>query len=284
MAVNRSDTPPSQGIPMAIGIGNSAEDETIGAINTTPLVDVMLVLLIIFLITIPVVTSSVKVELPKESNQVRQTQPENVIISIDEGGHIFLYDTPVPDTKELMARLKVFAEHQPQPEVQIRGDGSSGIHHRTQFLSRTNPNMGMNTRSHGSSQEPEVLLEINTTPLIDVMLVLLIMLIITIPTQLHSVNLDMPQNAHEQKIKTEPEIIRIDIDAQNHWIWNGQILKDHEALESKLASSQSLPVQPELHIRADPKSKYERVVAVLAGAQRHGLNKLGIVGTEQYNP
>ena len=94
-------------------------------INTTPLVDVMLVLLIIFLITIPVVTSSVKVELPKESNQVRQTQPENVIISIDEGGHIFLYDTPVPDTKELMARLKVFAEHQPQPEVQIRGDGSS---------------------------------------------------------------------------------------------------------------------------------------------------------------
>jgi len=108
---------------MAIQMGGQEEDEAIGAINTTPLVDVMLVLLIIFLITIPVVTTSVKVELPKEQNQIRETKPENVIISVDANGKIFLYDSAIKNTDDLQSRLKTFAAKEPQPEVQIRGDG-----------------------------------------------------------------------------------------------------------------------------------------------------------------
>ncbi len=109
---------------MAMNVGE-ADDEIIGAINTTPLVDVMLVLLIIFLITIPVVTTSIKVELPKEKNLVRETKPENVIISVDRAGKIYLYDTPIKNTADLSERMKKFAAMKPQPEVQIRGDGKS---------------------------------------------------------------------------------------------------------------------------------------------------------------
>ena len=110
---------------MGMNVGSDADDETISAINTTPLVDVMLVLLIIFLITIPVVTTSVKVDLPKETNVVRETKPENVIISVDKAGKIFLYDTPIKSSTDLIDRMKKFALMQPQPEVQIRGDGGS---------------------------------------------------------------------------------------------------------------------------------------------------------------
>ena len=109
---------------MAMSVGES-DDEVIGTINTTPLVDVMLVLLIIFLITIPVVTTSIKVDLPKENNLVRETRPENVIISVDKGGRIFLYDTPIKNSNDLFERMKKFAVMKPQPEVQIRGDGAS---------------------------------------------------------------------------------------------------------------------------------------------------------------
>jgi biopolymer transport protein ExbD len=83
----------------------------------------MLVLLIIFLITIPVVTTSIKISLPHETNQIRVTKPENVIISVDNRGGIYVYDTPVKGTRELIDRMKVFAKKDPQPEVQIRGDG-----------------------------------------------------------------------------------------------------------------------------------------------------------------
>jgi len=110
---------------MAIQFGPQDDDETIGTINTTPLVDVMLVLLIIFLITIPVVTTSVRLDLPKESNVVRETLPENLIISVDKAGHIYLYDTPIRSGQELFERLSPFATRQPQPEVQIRGDGAA---------------------------------------------------------------------------------------------------------------------------------------------------------------
>jgi biopolymer transport protein ExbD len=109
---------------MAMNVGE-ADDEIIGTINTTPLVDVMLVLLIIFLITIPVVTTSIKVDLPKEKNVVRETKPENVIISVDRAGKIYLYDTPIKNTADLSERMKKFAVKKPQPEVQIRGDGKS---------------------------------------------------------------------------------------------------------------------------------------------------------------
>ena len=109
---------------MALNTGK-ADDDIIGTINTTPLVDVMLVLLIIFLITIPVVTTSVKVDLPQESNVVRETRPENVIVSVDKQGRIFLYDTPMQSSAELLERMKKFAAMKPQPEVQIRGDGAT---------------------------------------------------------------------------------------------------------------------------------------------------------------
>ena len=104
---------------MAMNVGE-ADDEIMSEINTTPLVDVMLVLLIIFLITIPVVTTSVKVELPKERNVIRETKPENVIISVDVKGKIFLYDTPIKDSEDLFNRMKKFAVAKPQPELHIR--------------------------------------------------------------------------------------------------------------------------------------------------------------------
>ena len=110
---------------MAMSVGSDKDDEIMNEINTTPLVDVMLVLLIIFLITIPVVTTSIKVDLPKEKNIVRETKPENVIISVDVKGKIFLYDTPIKNTDDLLQRMKKFAVMKPQPEVQIRGDGKS---------------------------------------------------------------------------------------------------------------------------------------------------------------
>ena len=110
---------------MAMSVGSEKDDEIMNEINTTPLVDVMLVLLIIFLITIPVVTTSIKVDLPKEKNMVRETKPENVIISVDVKGKIFLYDTPIKNTDDLLNRMKKFAVMKPQPEVQIRGDGKS---------------------------------------------------------------------------------------------------------------------------------------------------------------
>ena len=110
---------------MSMNIGSEKDDEIMSEINTTPLVDVMLVLLIIFLITIPVVTTSIKVDLPKEKNLVRETKPENVIISVDVKGKIFLYDTPIKNSDDLFNRMKTFAVKKPQPEVQIRGDGQS---------------------------------------------------------------------------------------------------------------------------------------------------------------
>ena len=110
---------------MAMNLGSEAEDEIMSEINTTPLVDVMLVLLIIFLITIPVVTTSIKVDLPKEKNVLRETKPENVIISVNAAGKIFLYDTPIKNSDDLFNRMKTFAVKKPQPEVQIRVDGQS---------------------------------------------------------------------------------------------------------------------------------------------------------------
>jgi biopolymer transport protein ExbD len=107
---------------MAVGPSQDGDDDVISAINTTPLVDVMLVLLIIFLITIPVVTTSVPVALPKERIEVRETKPDNIIISVDQAGRMFWYDQSVKDVAALTARLKTVSAQTPQPEVQIRGD------------------------------------------------------------------------------------------------------------------------------------------------------------------
>jgi biopolymer transport protein ExbD len=108
---------------MAMNVGQADEDEVVSTINTTPLVDVMLVLLIIFLITIPVVTTSIPVELPKERNEVRETKPENIVLSVDEKGSIYWNDLKLANTNALIERLKKIAVLTPQPEVQIRGDG-----------------------------------------------------------------------------------------------------------------------------------------------------------------
>lgn len=140
--------------------------------------------------------------------------------------------------------------------------------------------MAMNLGS-SRQDEPEVMMDINTTPLIDVMLVLLIMLIITIPAQLHSVNLDMPV-ATTQPAKNDPVVVKIDIDADASLRWNGQVLADRPALEARLAEAAAAQPQPELHIRSHAKAKYEATAAVLASAQRSGLTKLGIVGSERF--
>lgn len=110
---------------MNVGSADGEEDAVISAINTTPLVDVMLVMLIIFLITIPVVTTSVPVELPKERVEIRETKPENVIISVDPQNNIFWYDQKITSTEALVDKLKKVSTVKPQPEVQIRGDMAS---------------------------------------------------------------------------------------------------------------------------------------------------------------
>ena len=110
---------------MSVGPASGEEDEVVSTINTTPLVDVMLVLLIIFLITIPVVTTSIPVTLPKERNEIRETKPENITLSVDANGRIYWNDLYIKSTDALIDRLKKIAVLQPQPEVQIRGDGKA---------------------------------------------------------------------------------------------------------------------------------------------------------------
>ncbi len=132
-----------------------------------------------------------------------------------------------------------------------------------------------------SSSEPDVMVDINTTPLIDVMLVLLIMLIITIPIQLHSVNLSMPAGTPPPAI-AEPQVITIDIDFDGTVLWNGEALPDRQALEARLTQAAALPEQPEVHIRPNKLVEYKAVAAVLASAQRLGVTKLGMVGNEQF--
>ena len=108
---------------MAMTVGSEGdEDEVVSAINTTPLVDVMLVLLIIFLITIPVVTTSIPVQLPKERNEIRETKPENITISVDAQDRIYWNELRMSNIDQLIDRLKKIAVLVPQPEVQIRGD------------------------------------------------------------------------------------------------------------------------------------------------------------------
>ena len=110
---------------MNVGSSSDGEDTVMSAINTTPLVDVMLVMLIIFLITIPVVTTSIPVSLPKERVEVRETRPENIIISVDTLGGIYWYDQKVANVEALVDKLKKVSTATPQPEVQIRGDMTS---------------------------------------------------------------------------------------------------------------------------------------------------------------
>ena len=107
---------------MGMQVASEADDDLVSDINTTPLVDVMLVLLIIFLITIPVVIQTVPLTLPKERNLPTQTKPENIVISVNRDGDVFWNNQPVADERKLLERLKEVAVRKPQPEVHIRGD------------------------------------------------------------------------------------------------------------------------------------------------------------------
>ena len=110
---------------MAMNVGSTSEDgepQLNNTINTTPLVDVMLVLLIIFLITVPVVTQTIKLELPKERNLPTLTKPENIVIAVNRDGEVYWSKERMPDTETLVARLKIEAVKEPQPAVHIRGD------------------------------------------------------------------------------------------------------------------------------------------------------------------
>jgi biopolymer transport protein ExbD len=141
--------------------------------------------------------------------------------------------------------------------------------------------MAMNVGSGSSSGDPEVMIDINTTPLIDVMLVLIIMLIITIPIQLHTVNLNMPQGTPPPQTK-QPVVVTIDIDFDGTVLWNGVALADRDALEARLSNAAAVPDQPEVHIRPNKLVEYKAVATVLASAQRLGVTKLGMVGNEQF--
>ena len=139
----------------------------------------------------------------------------------------------------------------------------------------------MNVGNGGGAGDPEVMVDINTTPLIDVMLVLLIMLIITIPIQTHAVKLSMPAG-NPPPPTVPPEVVTIELDFDGTVLWNGLVLADRPALETRLQVAATTPVQPEIHLRPNKLVKYEHVTMVMASAQRLGLTKIGIIGHEQF--
>ena len=138
--------------------------------------------------------------------------------------------------------------------------------------------MGMSVGS-GGNDSPMV--EMNTTPLIDVMLVLLIMFIITIPIQTHAVKLNMPIGTPPPSTR-EPVIVRIDVDFDGQIGWNGEIVPDRATLEAKLAQVAAEPDQPEVHLRPNKLVEYKTVAMIMASAQRLGVTKIGLVGNEQF--
>ncbi|HQX05759.1 MAG TPA: biopolymer transporter ExbD [Zoogloea sp.] len=141
--------------------------------------------------------------------------------------------------------------------------------------------MAMNVGSSGASGDPEVMMDINTTPLIDVMLVLLVMLIITIPIQLHAVNLNLPVGTPPPS-DVKPEVVKIDVDAKSVVHWQGVPVASGADLEQKMKEVADLAVQPEVHLRPDRQSRYEVVASILAATKRSGLTKIGVIGSEQF--
>ena len=132
-----------------------------------------------------------------------------------------------------------------------------------------------------TSDEGDNILDINTTPLIDVMLVLLIMFIITIPIQTHAVKMNMPI-ANSAPPPVPPQIVRIDVDFDGTIGWDGEIVPDRAALEQRLRAVAAQPDQPEVHLRPNKLVPYRVVAMILASAQRLGVTKIGLVGNEQF--
>lgn len=141
--------------------------------------------------------------------------------------------------------------------------------------------MGMNVGSSSGSDEPETMLDVNTTPLIDVMLVLLVMLIITIPIQLHSVNLDMPPPSNATP-PPDPVFHEVAVDFDGTVFWDGVAVPNHAALEAKMSEVAAIADQPEVRIKPNKLAEYGYVAAVMAAAQRLGVKKMAMVGNEQY--
>ncbi|MDH5265361.1 MAG: biopolymer transporter ExbD [Betaproteobacteria bacterium] len=140
--------------------------------------------------------------------------------------------------------------------------------------------MGMQVGSGGSG-DPEVMVDINTTPLIDVMLVLLIMLIITIPIQTHAVKLNMPVG-NPPPPAVPPEVILVEVDFDGTILWGGDVVPDRPTLDAKFIRAAAQPVQPEFHLRPNKIVSYKYVAGVMASAQSHGITKIGLIGAEQY--
>ena len=141
--------------------------------------------------------------------------------------------------------------------------------------------MGMNVSAGGDASDPDPMMEINTTPLIDVMLVLIIMLIITIPIQTHAVKLNMPVGNPPPPL-TPPEIVEIYVDFDDTILWNGSPVPNRQQLEAKLQAAAAQPIQPEVHLRPNKLVEYQTVSMVMASAQRLGITKLGVIGNEQF--
>jgi len=135
--------------------------------------------------------------------------------------------------------------------------------------------------SVGASDD-DMMVEMNTTPLIDVMLVLLIMFIITIPVQTHAVKMNMPVNSKAAPPPKPPEIIRIDVDFDGTIGWNGTLVPDRAELENRLSQVAAQPDQPEVHLRPNKLVSYKVVAMVMASAQRLGVTKIGLIGNEQF--
>ena len=140
--------------------------------------------------------------------------------------------------------------------------------------------MGLKSRRFGKGGDPEVMMDINTTPLIDVMLVLLVMLIITIPIQLHAVNLEMPVGIPPDNL-VKPEKVQIDIDEKSIVYWQGLPVTAQE-LDEKMNLVAQLPVQPEIHLRPNKNCQYAVFANVLSTSKRKGLSKIAVIGSEQF--
>jgi biopolymer transport protein ExbD len=132
----------------------------------------------------------------------------------------------------------------------------------------------------GGKDEP--MMDINMTPLIDVMLVLLIMFIITIPVMTHAVKLDMPRPDQTNQQQIQPEVINLTIDFDNTILWNGTVIPNVDVLDGYFRTEAAKDPQPELHINPNKRASYDIVARVLASAQRNHLNKIGFVGSEQF--
>ncbi|NVD73893.1 biopolymer transporter ExbD [Duganella sp. BJB1802] len=140
----------------------------------------------------------------------------------------------------------------------------------------------MNVGSPASGgADPEPMMEMNMTPLIDVMLVLIIMMIITIPKANHSVNLNMPVGTPPPPVR-EPVVITIDVDFDGTILWDNAVVPDRGTLEAKLTDVAAQPDQPEVHLRPNKLVSYKVVAGVMAAAQRLGVTKIGLVGNEQF--